>query len=99
MEPTDKQKIIFALANAVWKFRKFAPTEPLAICVSPPTAKQIKSVFQETSTRMKMCLPGNDLPIFEFEELPESTIIIKSLADVQEILKARIAWKEWLRNG
>jgi hypothetical protein len=99
MEQNERFALFARLRSAVLEYQKHCPSEPLAICGNPKTVKQLEKDIKEFTTYFE---PGPALfgvPFFVFEELPDKVLFIKTLTDVQQILKERISWMEWLRHG
>lgn len=87
------------LIREIEKTKSLCPREPLAICANPKTVELLKSQAKElTATGIEgatIC----GIEVFAFEEYPDDRISIHPLAWVQEMLKHRVAWLEWLRHG
>ena len=87
------------LIREIEKAKSLCPREPLAICASPKTVELLKSKAKElTATGIEGALICG-IEVFAFEEYPDDRISIHTLASVQEMLKHRVAWLEWLRHG
>ena len=87
------------LIREIEKAKALSPREPLAICASPKTVELLKSKAKElTATGIEGSLICG-IEVFAFEEYPDDRINIHTLAWVQEMLKHRVAWLEWLRHG
>lgn len=99
MEQNERFALFEGLRRAVLEYQKLCPSEPLAICASPKTVKQLETDVKAFTTCFEPGPALFGLPIFAFEEIPDHAVFVKTLADVQVILKERISWMEWLRHG
>ncbi len=93
------EKFWSQLVRGIEDMTKSYRGEPLAICANPKTVELLKSQAKElTGTGIEgVTICG--VEVFAFEEFPDDHISIHTLAWVQEMLKHRVAWLEFLRHG
>ena len=87
------------LIREIEKAKSLCPREPLAICANPKTVELLKSRAKELTATGTEGATICGIKVFALEEYPEDRISIHTLVWVQEMLKHRVAWLEWLRHG
>lgn len=87
------------LIREIEKAKSLCPRELLAICANPKTVELLKSQVKELTATGIEAATICGIEVFAIEEYPDDRISIYPLAWVQEMLKHRVAWLEWLRHG
>ena len=87
------------LIREIEKAKSLCPREPMAICASPKTVELLKNKAKELPATGIESATICGFEVFALEECPDDRISILPLAWVQEMLKHRVAWLEWLRHG
>lgn len=93
------EKFWSQLVHGIEDMKKGYRGEPLAICASPKTVEQLKSQAKELTATGIDGATICGIEVFALEEYPDDRISIHPLAWIQEMLKHRVAWLEWLRHG
>ena len=95
----ENEKDWSVLIREIEKAKSLCPREPLAICANPKTVELLKSKAKELTVTGIEAARICGIEVFALEEFPDDRISIHTLAWVQEMLKHRVAWLEWLRHG
>lgn len=95
----QSKKFWAEIVHGIEDIKKANPGKPLAICANPQTVELLKSQAKELTATSIEGATICGIEVFAFEEYPDDRISIHPLAWVQEMLKHRVAWLEWLRHG